>query len=73
MIVIHVLCLYMYVSVRVCVCLYVQSVFLGIFIISSHASNTLSSVIYAYCRSLHILLCVHSTYVCTYMHAVLFM
>ena len=82
-IVIHVLCLYMYVSVYVCVCLYVHvCVFLGLFIISSHASNTLSSVIcmyvyvlqissYTVARAFYILylyiyICMQC-YLCTYM------
>ena len=85
-IVIHILCLYMYVSVcaGVCVCTYMSvsvcvcvcvctymSVFFWVYLLFHLMHQThcpqLYVCMYTYCRSLHILLHVHSTYyICTY-------
>ena len=58
MIVIHVLCLYMYVSVRVCACLYVQSVFFWVYLLFHLMHQTHCPQLYMRTADLFIYCCV---------------
>ena len=68
MIVIHVLCLYMYVSVRVCACLYVQSVFFWVYLLFHLMHQTHCPQLYMRTADLfYTVAC--AFYVCLYIYA----